>query len=444
LFKKLNCSMRWDGALLSLCVALRPTHGVVHASLRPAMRTRRGVAVASTPRGVALRAAILAVTSGDEPLERGLGASDAPAITKSTAFLLLNGVACVWGTQHPIIKQCVDAAYAQSHSDLAAAAELNFGRFAIGALLFAPFLPPLPLPAQPRAELPAALESEALLGWPTAADDAARASWRYGAELAVWMFGGFALQAIGLGSTTASRSAFLLYLNVKLVPIISSVVYRTPVAPTTWLSALVAFAGTALLAFDGSPPNRGDGWSILAAITSAVFILRLQAASAACADSRALNAVTLLVVAALSSLACGALALARADGDALAALEGVGADLGALGAERVLYLGVVCTGLCNWAQTVGQRAVRAEEAAIVYATDPLWSALFSFLALGETLGTRGWAGAALILSAALGSQLVSLSTPAEAAVAEAAGVDLARAAAAEGECASESVSNSGS
>ena len=35
-------------------------------------------------------------------------------------------------------------------------------------------------------------------------------------ELGLYTFLGFGLQAIGLETTTASRSAFLLYLNVKI------------------------------------------------------------------------------------------------------------------------------------------------------------------------------------------------------------------------------------
>jgi hypothetical protein len=36
-----------------------------------------------------------------------------------------------------------------------------------------------------------------------------------GCELGLWTFLGFGLQAVGLETTTASRSGFLLYLNVK-------------------------------------------------------------------------------------------------------------------------------------------------------------------------------------------------------------------------------------
>jgi drug/metabolite transporter (DMT)-like permease len=64
-----------------------------------------------------------------------------------------------------------------------------------------------------------------------------------GAELGVYTFLGFAFQSIGLESTTASRSAFLLYLNVKIVPFLSAVFYRRTIPLSTWISALLALCG---------------------------------------------------------------------------------------------------------------------------------------------------------------------------------------------------------
>ena len=65
------------------------------------------------------------------------------------------------------------------------------------------------------------------------------------------------LQAVGLQLTSASRSAFLLYLNVKLVPVLAFLLYGRQIAARTWASAAVAVAGTTLLSFDGTPPCAG-------------------------------------------------------------------------------------------------------------------------------------------------------------------------------------------
>ena len=41
----------------------------------------------------------------------------------------------------------------------------------------------------------------------------------------------------------------------------------------------IAVLGTGLLTYDGNPPNAGDAWSLAAALSSAFFILRLEAIS---------------------------------------------------------------------------------------------------------------------------------------------------------------------
>ena len=181
-----------------------------------------------------------------------------------------------------------------------------------------------------------------------------------------------------------------------------------------WASALTAFLGTALLAFGDSglhPPTAGDAWSLLAAAASAMFILRLEGAAKeyAASNARGLNAVTLWVTAALCSVwAAGELVLtssSSSSGPPGAALLQVAADDWA----PILYLAVVTTALCNWAQTLGQREVPAERAALIYALDPVYGAVFARLLLGdaEALGPAGYVGGGLVTAAALFSTLYS-------------------------------------
>ena len=405
--------------------------------------------------------------------ERGAGGSTALAAVPAAA--LLNAVTILWGTQHAVIKLAVTTTDSP--------AELNFARFFIAALLCAPLLPSFDNKAYddsgssrslPDAVAPAAAPSASSPGgdYSPIGDTAASASaaaaaaaaatpaaistssplatWRAGAELGVWMFLGYAFQAVGLQTTSASRSCFLLYLNVKLVPIFSSVFLGRRVPLLTWGSAALALTGTALVANDGSPPVVGDAWSLAAAVASAGFILRLEALAPRC-PARQLNAASLASVAAL----CGAWALvdawpgtagggtgavaasASASSSAAAAageqlwttLSQVSASLGDLAASSgpaVLYLAVVTTALCNWLQTVGQARIGAEQAALIYALDPVWGAFFARILCGDELGGEGIAGGALIVIAAIGSQFLAdsktnpLSSEAEADEAEAA------------------------
>jgi len=42
--------------------------------------------------------------------------------------------------------------------------------------------------------------------------------------------------------------------------------------------------------------------------------------------------------------------------------------------------------------------VSATEAALIYASEPMWGAAFAWVLLGERWGAMGWAGAALIVA----------------------------------------------
>ncbi|CAM9581339.1 unnamed protein product, partial [Hapterophycus canaliculatus] len=334
------------------------------------------------------------------------GATTAPtgegkSATALLPLVLLNAVTVLWGTQHAVIKLILQ-------EDLSPGVT-NFARFGIAAIMFSPWTPGLFRNIPSIADLVSGKvgvsrgEGDEIDGSGAGGagggdgDGSAVETWRAGAELGVWMFLGFAFQSIGLGFTTASRSAFLLYLNVKLVPFFAFLLEGRSISTPTWISALLAFVGTVLLSSDGTPPNVGDLWSVLAASTSAMFILRLEKYSGSCNASR-LNSANLWITSGL----CGVWAaweVATKGIDISMALEGVRVQ-----AAPILYLAVVTTALTNWMQAVGQQSVPAERAAVIYAMDPVYAAGFAYFLLGETLGPAGLVGAAIITGAALWSQ----------------------------------------
>ena len=201
---------------------------------------------------------------------------------------------------------------------------------------------------------------------------------------------------------SACRSAFLLYLNVKLVPIFAWVLFGAKIEGRTWLSAAIAVVGTCLLGYDGgTPPNIGDAWCVAAAAASAMFILRLGAYTNRFEASE-LNATSMVSTTAL----CLGWVVAT---DHPGSLD----DMLLKGNTQVaaaLYLGLVTTALTNFLQTIGQRYVRAEKAAIIYSIDPVWGAGFAYLLLGETIAEQGLAGCALLMLATA----ISMSAPGQA------------------------------
>ena len=299
------------------------------------------------------------------------------ALESGRAFFLLNLCAIIWGSQHVVIKSSLEGGGFPTSA-------LNFWRFLSAAVVFSPaFLNVL-------TDKRKTSTSRVLRG---------------GVELGVYTFLGFAFQSIGLETTTASKSAFLLYLNVKFVPFLTYLLYGRKVAAQVWISAGLALSGTYLLSTDGLTNNFviGDAWCIAAAVASAMFILRLETISRQEINAAELNGVCAVTVAVLCSLWVGLDFLSGINGDETWNETFVAPLLSNPWAP--LYLGAVTTSLCGWLQTLGQRVIPAERASIIYSLDPLYGAAFSSYFLQEHFGQRGVIGALCIL---LGVAVTSL------------------------------------
>jgi drug/metabolite transporter (DMT)-like permease len=255
------------------------------------------------------------------------------------SILLLNLVAVIWGSQHAVCKMVVDDSQPAAFTLL---------RFAVAALIASPYTPGIGS------------------GSGSFDDEQGVKAWRWGLEMGIWMFLGFSLQAIGLTYTTAQRSGFLIYLNVKFVPFFARVLFGRRISIPTWLSAATAFLGTALIASDGQSIgfNAGDVWTIAAAASSAMFILRLEEATLQVEDSASLNSACLWTVLTLSFLwTFGASALS------VDHLFETAKDVNRIASSHpfeLLYLGGVTTALCNFIQTKAQKHVSAERASVIY------------------------------------------------------------------------------
>jgi len=291
------------------------------------------------------------------------------------SVLLLNLVAIIWGSQHAVIKTCVSDIDPSSFSLV---------RFFLGALIATPGICSGSTDKREQKITPMMEKMN---------NERVKLTLRWGAEMGLWMFLGYAFQAIGLEYTTAQKSGFLLYLNVKFVPFFAFALLGRSISLPTWLSAFSAVIGTALLAYDGNSLdlNTGDLWSIAAAAASAMFILRLETASAAVSNSAALNAACLWFVAGVSLI----WSAQRGQLNSESIIETLSAH-----PWELLYLSAVTTALANWIQTKAQQNVKAERASVIYAMDPVWGALWANAILGETLSLYGIMGAGIITLAA--------------------------------------------
>lgn len=82
---------------------------------------------------------------------------------------------------------------------------------------------------------------------------------------------------------------------------------------------------------------------------------------------------------------------------------GITPGMVALNMGLVVWSGLFVSSSTTFLQTIGQRVVPAADAALIYATQPLWASLWAAALLGESFGGRGVLGGLLILGGVVGA-----------------------------------------
>ncbi len=207
-----------------------------------------------------------------------------------------------------------------------------------------------------------------------------------GLVLGVLSFAGYATQSVGMLTTTASKAAFITGLSVILTPIIGAIWLRHRVPVRAWIAAVLALSGLGLMTLN---PQEGlvvgDFWVLATALAYALYIVYLGEI-AVHHKPIVLTALQIIVVALLSW------AWAVPD---LRVLK----DLSLSAISALLYLAFFATALVLWLQALAQRVVPAYAAALIFALEPVFAAIFAYFLLGERLSMQGWLGGALVVLA---------------------------------------------
>lgn len=226
-----------------------------------------------------------------------------------------------------------------------------------------------------------------------------RLSWtllRNGASLGLALFGGYLFQTVGLRFTTPARSAFLTALFIVFVPALLALQRRKLPGPRELAGIFLALAGLRLLAspisFEGA--SRGDALTLICALCYAGHILLLGRFSTA-GDIRALTLLQIGVAFLLSASSFWWVEepFLRASPRLWVA---------------VVFTGVLATAVAFLVQTWAQQIVSPTRTAFIFALEPVFAWITSFLLIGERLPASGIIGAALILSGIL---LVEINPP---------------------------------
>ncbi|HET6950607.1 MAG TPA: DMT family transporter [Acidimicrobiales bacterium] len=213
---------------------------------------------------------------------------------------------------------------------------------------------------------------------------------RHGLAAGGALLAGYVLQTIGLQYTTPSTSAFVTYLLVVFVPLLSFALLGRRPHPLTLVGLVLAVAGLVLLTGGADATfGRGEVLTLGCAVAFAAHIVILGE-TAGRHDAVRLTCVQVTTVGGIclvASLAAGDLAL---PGPALLAAA---------------FTGVFATALAFFAMVWSQRVVSPSRAALILLLEPVFAALLAWLA-GDGLPATTAAGGVLILAAVVVAEVV--------------------------------------
>ena len=272
-------------------------------------------------------------------------------------------VTLIWGATFVMVKDAVSAfpvfSFLALRFTLAALAlaplALRQGQLAAGG----PTRKTAPLQSVRRASLPSAL-------------------------LGLALFAGYALQTAGLLLTTPAKAGFITGLSVAIVPVVAAFLLRQPPSRNAWIGVGLATGGLALLSLTADlTVQAGDLLVLGCALSFAAHILLLG--HFAPRHNPILLTLGQVVAVAFFSV------IAALIFDDRVPLTG-----------QVLFAaaftGILATAVAFGIQTVAQRFTTSTHTALIFAAEPVFAGLFSFLLIGEMLGPRQLMGCGLILA----------------------------------------------
>ena len=206
------------------------------------------------------------------------------------------------------------------------------------------------------------------------------------------LFAGYWLQTLGLRYTTPSKSAFLTGLSIVMVPLLGGVMRRR--APPISEVAGVSFAtlGMGLLTLEGGLDriNPGDLLTMGCALGFALHILAVGH------WAPRVNYQALTLVQILTTALCAA-GLLWAESNYLHWSPRV--------VVALVVTGLLATAVAFTVQAWAQQRTTPTHTALIFALEPVFAWLTSYVVTGERLSLRQTAGAFLILAGILQVEL---------------------------------------
>ena len=214
----------------------------------------------------------------------------------------------------------------------------------------------------------------------------------HGSILGFLLFAGFAAQTVGLQYTSASKSAFITGMMVVFTPVCQLLIERRPPKIGNVIGVVLVTAGLYLLTSPaGSEFNRGDGLTLICAITFGLYIVYLDI------YGKQHDASHLTLVQFVSTFVLGTASALLFEQSRVNMTTGAATALG--------YLIIFPTIVALYVQARFQKDTTPTRSAIIFSIEPVLAAGFAYLLLNERIGGIGMVGGGLILTGLLVSEL---------------------------------------
>lgn len=213
-----------------------------------------------------------------------------------------------------------------------------------------------------------------------------------GLWLGAWLAAGYLTQVIGLQFVTASRSAFITSMSIAIVPFVAFLLLRTRPVVGEAVGVLLAVGGLVLFSVDADFRVRpGELWTLGCAAAFAVQIVLTSILA------KRNPAIPLTVMQMATAAVAGWVLVAARGGLSVAPRD--------IPWGTLLYLSIVATALILVLQTWALARTSSVKAGVLYATEPVFAALFAAAFFSERMTPRELMGGALILGGVIVSEL---------------------------------------
>jgi drug/metabolite transporter (DMT)-like permease len=215
----------------------------------------------------------------------------------------------------------------------------------------------------------------------------------------VFLFAGYFFQSWGLVFTTPARSGFITGLSVILVPFISWIILKSKPSLHVYLGVVLSTLGLFLILTPQElATNQSESWlrgDILTLLGASAYALQIVLVEKFASKANGLSMafgefsiVTVLSLSILSNTTTGSITtifLAQP--------------------LAVIFLGIVATAMAFIVQKIAQKHTPSTHVALIFASEPVFAALFASLLWGEKFTPRTIAGCVLILGGILSCEM---------------------------------------